>query len=42
MAFIEYQRLWTATAESPLTDDRGSPNQLTVGMGMSFSFVVGR
>jgi len=42
MAFVEYQRLWTAAAESPLIDDRGSPNQLTVGVGMSFTFVVGR
>ncbi len=42
MAFFEYQRLWTAAAESPLIDDRGSPNQVTVGLGISYSFVVGR
>jgi outer membrane protein len=41
MMFVEYQRLGNSAAESPLIDDRGSPNQLTAGVGMSFSFVVG-
>jgi len=41
MAFLEYQRLGNAAAESPLIDDSGSPNQLTVGVGLSYSFVVG-
>ena len=41
MAFVEYQRLATSAAESPLIDDRGSPNQLTFGLGLSYSFVVG-
>jgi outer membrane scaffolding protein for murein synthesis (MipA/OmpV family) len=41
MAFVEYQRLAPSAAESPLIDDRGSPNQLTVGMGLSYSFRVG-
>jgi outer membrane protein len=42
MAFVECQRLANSAAESPLIDDRGSPNQLTVGGGMSYSFVVGK
>jgi MipA family protein len=41
MMFVEYQRLGNTAAESPLIDDRGSPNQLTAGLGMSISFVVG-
>jgi MipA family protein len=41
MAFLEYQRLGNTAAESPLIDERGSPNQLTVGVGLSYSFVVG-
>ena len=41
MMFVEYQRLGNAAAESPLIDDRGSPNQLTAGVGLSLSFVVG-
>jgi outer membrane protein len=41
MAFVEYQRLAPSAAESPLIDDRGSPNQLTVGVGLSYSFRVG-
>jgi len=36
----EEQRLGNAAAESPLTDDRGSPNQ-RAGVGRSPSFVVG-
>ena len=42
MAFVEYQRLAKPAAESPLIDERGSPNQLTVGLGLSYSFVLGR
>jgi outer membrane protein len=42
MLFFEYQRLGSIAAESPLIDDRGSPNQLTVGVGLSYSFVVGK
>jgi outer membrane scaffolding protein for murein synthesis (MipA/OmpV family) len=41
MLFFEYQRLGNIAAESPLIDERGSPNQLTVGVGLSYSFVVG-
>jgi outer membrane protein len=41
MAFVEYQRLARSAAESPLIDDRGSPDQLTVGIGLSYSFKVG-
>jgi len=40
MMFVEYQRLGNTAAESPLIDERGSPNQLTAGVGMSVSFVV--
>ena len=41
MMFVEYQRLGNTAAESPLIDDKGTPNQLTAGVGMSFSFVAG-
>lgn len=41
MGFVEYQRLAPSAAHSPLIDDRGSPDQLTVGVGLSYSFTVG-
>jgi len=40
MMFVEYQRLGNTAAEILLIDERGSPNQLTAGVGMSVSFVV--
>jgi outer membrane scaffolding protein for murein synthesis (MipA/OmpV family) len=40
MAFVEYERLARSAAESPLIDDRGSPNQLTIGLGLTYSFRV--
>jgi MipA family protein len=40
LAFVEYSRLATNAAESPLIDERGSPNQFTFGLGMKYSFRV--
>jgi outer membrane protein len=42
MASIEYERLAGSAEETPLIDDRGSPDQFTIGVGASYSFVVGR
>ena len=38
--YVEYQRLLGDAAASPLVQQRGSPNQLTVGLGASYSFDV--
>ena len=37
-AFVEYQRLTDSAADSPLVTLRGSPNQLTYGLGATYSF----
>ena len=37
-AFAEYTRLAPNAAESPLIDERGSPDQLTIGIGAKYSF----
>jgi outer membrane protein len=37
-AFVEYQRLTDSAAGSPLVTQRGSPNQLTYGLGATYSF----
>jgi outer membrane protein len=37
---VEYQRLLGDAAASPLVQQRGSPNQVTVGVGASYSFNV--
>ena len=37
-AFIEYERLTGSAADSPLVTQRGSPNQLTFGLGATYSF----
>ncbi len=37
-AFVEYQRLTDSAANSPLVTQRGSPNQLTYGLGATYSF----
>ena len=37
-AFVEYQRLEGSAADSPLVTQRGSPNQLTYGLGATYSF----
>jgi MipA family protein len=39
-AFAEYERLTGSAAGSPLVTQRGSPNQLTVGLGGSYSFTM--
>ena len=37
-AFVEYQRLTNSAADSPLVTQRGSPNQVTYGLGATYSF----
>jgi MipA family protein len=39
-SYVEYERLLGSAANSPLVTLRGSPNQLTVGIGASYSFDV--
>jgi MipA family protein len=39
-SYVEYQRLLGGAANSPLVTLRGSPDQLTVGIGASYSFDV--
>ncbi len=39
-SYVEYERLLGSAAASPLVQQRGSPNQLTVGLGASYSFDV--
>ncbi len=36
--FIEYERLTGSAADSPLVTQRGSANQLTYGVGATYSF----
>lgn len=36
--FVEYERLTGSVAASPLVTQRGSPDQLTVGLGVTYSF----
>jgi outer membrane protein len=38
--YVEYERLLGDAAASPLVQQRGSPNQVTVGLGASYSFNV--
>jgi outer membrane protein len=38
--YLEYQRLAGDAADSPLVSQRGSPNQIQVGMGVTYSFDV--
>ena len=37
-AFVEYERLTGSAANSPLVEQRGSPNQFTIGLGTTYSF----
>lgn len=39
--FVEYQRLAGSAADSPLLKDGGSPNQLSVGIGLTYTFAIG-
>jgi outer membrane protein len=39
-SYVEYDRLLGSAAASPLVTLRGSPNQVTVGLGASYSFDV--
>jgi outer membrane scaffolding protein for murein synthesis (MipA/OmpV family) len=36
--FVEYERLADSAADSPLVAQRGSPNQWTYGLGVTYSF----
>jgi MipA family protein len=36
--FLEYQRLTGSAANSPLIEQRGSPDQFTIGLGTTYSF----
>jgi MipA family protein len=38
IGYVEYQRLAGSASDSPLIDDRGSPDQVTIGLGMKYSF----
>ena len=39
-ALFEYERLTGAAADSPLVTQRGSPDQLTFGLGATYSFAM--
>ena len=39
-AFVEYERLTGDAASSPLVEQRGTPNQLTFGVGATHSFDI--
>jgi len=39
-AFGEYERLTGSVADSPLVTMRGSPNQLSAGLGVAYSFIM--
>jgi outer membrane protein len=36
--YVEYQRLVGDAGDSPIVTQRGSPNQVTAGVGLSYSF----
>jgi outer membrane protein len=38
--FVEYERLVGSAADSPLVTQRGSPNQLTFGLGATYAFAT--
>ncbi|MEQ1694199.1 MAG: MipA/OmpV family protein [Hyphomicrobiaceae bacterium] len=38
IGYIEYQHLTGSAGDSPLITDRGSPDQVTVGLGLKYSF----
>jgi MipA family protein len=40
LAYLEYERLAGDAADSPLVTQRGSPNQFTVGLGVTYSFAM--
>jgi outer membrane protein len=39
-AFLEYARLLGDAADSPIVTERGSPDQVTVGLGVKYTFSV--
>jgi len=39
-AILEFERLTGSVADSPLVTQRGSPDQLTYGLGVTYSFAV--
>jgi MipA family protein len=40
LGFVEYQRLTGSVAASPLVTMRGSPDQLTFGLGLTYTFAM--
>ncbi len=38
IGYVEYQHLAGSAGDSPLINDRGSPDQVTVGLGLKYSF----
>lgn len=40
LAFLEYERLTGDAANSPLVTERGSPDQVTMGLGLTYSFTM--
>jgi outer membrane protein len=40
MAYVEYARLLGDAADSPIVTQRGSPDQVTAGIGAKYSFSV--
>ena len=42
MSFVEYQRLAGSAGNSPLIDLRGTENQVSVGLGATYTFTIGR
>jgi outer membrane protein len=40
-SYVEYQRLVGGAADSPLVMQRGSPDQVAAGIGVSYSFDIG-
>jgi outer membrane protein len=39
-SYVEYSRLMEDAAKSPLVTERGSPNQVTFGLGVTYSFDI--
>jgi long-subunit fatty acid transport protein len=39
-AIFEYERLTGSAADSPLVTQRGSPDQFTYGLGVTYSFAM--
>ena len=42
LAFVEYQRLAGSAGDSPVIASRGTENQVSVGLGATYTFKIGR